>query len=264
MDYKNGNLKARNEIFERNLCYVKEIVEEYKGLGLPDEDLYQSAYEGLLIAIEKHNENTKRAFSMKVKDQINNSILRALFNQKGMSYNSKNKEEITTISIIKKILPLIDKLKSKLDRTPSVKELANVLDIDEEKINNALRDWNLVELLNTQELDQIESDNQARSTEQDLFLKDALNDIKSTLNGHITPKERQVLVLIYYHNLPKIKIAELLGISDTYVAYLESKAISRLKHLQICKLNEIDLSEYLEIIEKCSEEPIHRLTKVNR
>ena len=68
----------------------------------------------------------------------------------------------------------------------------------------------------------------AEEPDDSLLNKEALEELACALEK-LPQKERDVIILIYYHGKPKTEVAKILAISYGQLRYLHDKALSRLK-----------------------------------
>lgn len=130
-EYKKGNIEARDEIFKRYEHYVYEIIEEYKGLGLEDEDLLQSGYEGLINGIKAYSEYIFSIFDQVVKQHIHRIIVTAIVNNSGIYYSDIEKFQVfRMIKLNKDIREIETMYLQTYDRKPTLGEICLELVID--------------------------------------------------------------------------------------------------------------------------------------
>ena len=68
----------------------------------------------------------------------------------------------------------------------------------------------------------------AEEPDDSLLNKEALEELACALDK-LPQKERDVIILIYYHGKPKTEVAKILDITYGQLRYLHDKALSRLK-----------------------------------
>lgn len=130
---KNGDVEAKNTLIEHNLRLVVSIANRYRGAGLPFIDLIQEGNLGLIKAAEKFDVEKGFKFSTFATWWIRQYISRAISDQS------------RTIRLPAHIMELIQKIKKEsvslsnsLGREPTEQELAEVLNIEVEKIQTAM------------------------------------------------------------------------------------------------------------------------------
>lgn len=70
----------------------------------------------------------------------------------------------------------------------------------------------------------------AEEPDESILNKETLEDLASALEK-LPQKERDVIILIYYHGKPKTEVAKILDITYGQLRYLHDKALSRLKEM---------------------------------
>lgn len=136
---------------------------------------------------------------------------------------------------------MYEKLCSKLDREPTIKEVAEILKVPSSKLY-------MVIISNTSNVsldEPIDSDTPSSISEfladdsidieNDYELKESFNAVKDTLNNnYLTLKEKEVLNLLYgldgnNSNFNRVRVAKMLEISPQRVAMIEKRALEKIK-----------------------------------
>ena len=130
---KTGDRRAAQQLVESNLLLVVSIAKNYYGKGLPLEDLIQEGSIGLMTAAERYDSDTGNRFSTFATYWIKQAICRALAN-----YAKPIRIPCSSVELATKIYKAIEQFAKENGRQPTVKDLALLLDIDEEKIEKAL------------------------------------------------------------------------------------------------------------------------------
>ena len=136
---------------------------------------------------------------------------------------------------------MYERLCSKLDREPTIKEVAEVLKVPSSKLYMVI-----ISNASNVSLDEpIDSDTPSSISEfladdsidieNDYELKESFNAVKDTLNNnYLTLKEKEVLNLLYgldgnNFNFNRVRVAKMLGISPQRVAMIEKRALEKIK-----------------------------------
>lgn len=137
----------------------------------------------------------------------------------------------------KEIAMAFDRLSNELMHEPTIRELAEYMEVPEEVINkhyseisNSVMISLETVLQNTLQegggLDLATEDD--RQPEEKLFRDELREQLAEALDA-LSPRERMVVSLYYYEHLRLCEIAEVMGVSESRVCQLHSKAVSRMK-----------------------------------
>jgi RNA polymerase sigma factor for flagellar operon FliA len=207
------------------------------GSGLPahvDEgDLVQYGLLGLISAIERYDPERDVKFETYAIARIKGSIIDEL---RAMDWVPRSVR-----SRARDIERAIGELESKFGRAPTDEEISGKLGLSEEELNGALTEisrssiaaldelWTVsssggdqVALIDTIE-DESEPDPQGALAETEM--KEAVADAIARL----PEREKLVITLYYYEELTLREIGEVLGVTESRVSQLHTKAILRLK-----------------------------------
>lgn len=125
----NGDKKAKELFIKSNLRLVIPIANKYTSCGIPKLDLIQQGNIGLMVAAERYNYKKDTKFSTYATYWIRQSIVR---------YIENNKLMIRIPSYLylelNKYYKAIDILQAKLQKYPSINEIANQMDCTPEKV----------------------------------------------------------------------------------------------------------------------------------
>jgi RNA polymerase primary sigma factor len=131
---KEGDDEALHKLVRANLRFVVSVAKKYQGQGLTLADLINEGNYGLIKAAQRFDETRGFKFISYAVWWIRQSILQALAEQSRVVRLPLNR--IGTISKIRKTSA---RLAQQLERQPNVFELAAELDIDPEKVRDALK-----------------------------------------------------------------------------------------------------------------------------
>ena len=123
-----GDLKARNTLIERNLLLVHSIAKKYKIDGVPYQDIYNEGVLGLMIGVDKYDWTRGNRLSTCVWWWITQSILAFISQNQTIRLPSHIQNAKRQIAKTKK------QFKKENGREPTEEELAEILDLDCDKI----------------------------------------------------------------------------------------------------------------------------------
>ena len=236
----NGDDGARERLVVAYSPMVKFVAGRL-GAGLPshvdDADLISYGLMGLIGAIERFEPERGIKFETFAMTRIRGAIIDELRSLDWVPRSVRSRaREIEAAQV---------KLEHELQRAPSEAELAAKLGIDEEELRSSLLEianssvYALDELWTVSDssgdkvslLDTI-SDPRADDPQESLDsseIKDRLTEAIASL----PEREQLVVALYYYENLTLREIGEVLGVTESRVSQLHTKAVMRLKtHLQ--------------------------------
>lgn len=131
---KKGDQAALEKLTKANLRFVVSVAKQYQNQGLSLPDLINEGNLGLIKAAEKFDETRGFKFISYAVWWIRQSILQALAEQSRIVRLPLNQ-----VGSLNKINKLINKFEQENERLPSADELADMLDIPKEKVNDTLR-----------------------------------------------------------------------------------------------------------------------------
>ena len=217
---KEGNTEALNKLIEANLPLVTSISKKFTNRGYEYEDIYQIGCMGLVKAIKNFDEKYNVKFSTYAVPMIIGEIKRFLRDD-GMIKVSRNVK-----SLAKKLHFDKEALTKKLNREPTVEELAQFSGMDKEEILFALESsasmQYLYEVIHQDDgspvllIDKLsENAIEDKNITEKLALKEALRNLDT--------KSRQIIVLRYFKDKTQIQVAKMLGISQVQVSRIEKR-----------------------------------------
>lgn len=223
---KAGDAEAMNRLIEANLPLVTSISKKFMNRGYDYEDIYQIGCMGLVKAINNFDDNYNVKFSTYAVPMIIGEIKRFLRDD-GIIKVSRNVK-----SLAKKLHFDKEALTKKLNRDPSIEELAEFSGIDKEEILFALESSASMQYL----YEVIHQDDGAPVLLIDKLSENAAEDknltekiaLKEALNS-LDVKSRQIIVLRYFKDKTQIQVAKMLGISQVQVSRIEKKVLLEMR-----------------------------------
>ena len=127
-EIKSGNEDAKKEFIERNLRLVVSIAKEYVGQGIEFPDLIQEGNMGLVKALNYFNPDLGYKFSTYATWWIKQGMTRTIDND-----SDQIRKPVHMKEKMKKMMTVEAKLRNKLDREPTLEEVAFEMDMPLEK-----------------------------------------------------------------------------------------------------------------------------------
>lgn len=224
---KNGDKFAREDLVKGNLKLVLSILRKFASKVDNLDDLFQIGCVGLLKAIDNFDLSYGVKFSTYSVPMILGEIKRYIRD------NSQVRISRSVKDIAYKTLKLKDELTVSNGKEPTIKEMAEILDVTEFDIINALDALKDPISMSTPIyndggdtiylFDQLEDKNNAL----DLDLKISLDKAMKTLKN----RERNIINERFIIGKTQMEISEELGISQAQVSRIEKNALEKVKKL---------------------------------
>lgn len=227
---KEGNNKAMNKLIEVNTPLVSSICKKFINRGYDYEDIFQIGSMGLVKAINNFDTSFNVKFSTYAVPMVIGEIKRFLRDD-GMIKVSRN-----TKVLAKKLHYDKEELTKKLDRDPTIEELAEYSKVTKEDIVFALESASSMQYLyDTIHQDEgspvLLIDKLSENAQQDDEMIDKIA-LKEAINS-LDIKARQIIMLRYFKDKTQIQVAKMLGISQVQVSRIEKKVLGLMrKHLE--------------------------------
>lgn len=231
---RNGDEIALERLVKSNLRFVVSVAKQYQNQGLSLPDLINEGNMGLIKAAKRFDETKGFKFISYAVWWIRQSILQAVAEQSRLVRLPLN--QVGALSKIKKTSSRLEQL---YHRQPTVKEIADELDIPEHKVMAAFR-------MNAKEV----SMDAPLNDDEDMLLIDTIipegadatdDSVARNLDGIelrrvmsvLTDKEREIINLYFgidvSHNYTLEEIAYRLDLTRERVRQIKDKALKKLK-----------------------------------
>ena len=223
-----GDATAREELVNRHLPLVRSLARRYAGRGEALEDIEQVGAIGLIKAIDRYELDREVALTTYATPNVVGEIKRH-FRDKGWAIRvPRALQELNG-----KMGPTIERLTSKLGRSPSIAEIAAEFETSTEQVLEALEAGSAYAPLSLstgpsgdEELDPMETigelDEEFDRTDDRTSLEPAL--------AALPEREREILRMRFEDGLTQTQIAEKIGISQMHVSRLIRRSLERMRN----------------------------------
>lgn len=235
---KTGDKKIRDEIFADNMYLAEILAKKYANRGIEYDDIFQVAAIGLVYAIERFDVEKGFAFSSFATPTIIGEIKRH-FRDKGWTIRVPRRIQ----ELSKKINNARIELAQELQRTPTVKDIAEYLDATEEEV---LESMEASKVYAPQSLD-LTYDSGGEDTDMSLsdiigveeedYEKIENEDFLEKAMINLTDAERKLIEDRYLNKKTQSKIAKEMNISQMTVSRMEKKILEKMKK-EILRINQ--------------------------
>ena len=231
---KKGDKKALERLTKANLRFVVSVAKQYQNQGLSLPDLINEGNLGLLKAAERFDETRGFKFISYAVWWIRQSILQAISEQSRIVRLPLNQ-----VGSVNKINREINRFEQLNERRPSVDEIAEKVDLPQDKIDEAMNinghqisvDAPFVEGEDNSLLD-VMANNDAPMADNLLVMESLKAEIQNALNA-LNERERNVVEASYGINQPELTLEEIgykFGLTRERVRQIKEKAIRKLRN----------------------------------
>ena len=223
---KKGDKEARTKFINGNLRLVLSVIRRFFSKGENADDLFQIGCVGLIKAIDNFEMEQNVQFSTYAVPMIigelrrflrDNNVIRVSRSLRDLAYKSLGAKEA---------------LAAKLDREPTVEEIAKELNVPKEEIVNALDA--IVDPISL--YDPVFSENG-----DSVYVMDQISDTKNTDENwlqkiaiseaikNLSDRERSIIELRFFEGKTQMEVAQEIHISQAQVSRLEKSALKHMK-----------------------------------
>ena len=220
-----GDRSAREKLINGNLRLVLSVIQRFQNRGEHPDDLFQVGVIGLMKAIDNFDISQNVRFSTYAVPMIIGEVRRSLRDNNALRVSRSMRDTAYHAMQAK------EKLQTKLNRDPTMEEIAKELDRPVCDVVIALEaivePVSLYEPVYADGGEPIYVMDQVGSPETD---RDWLDEIvmKETIKA-LSPREKKILSLRFMQGKTQTEVADEIGISQAQVSRLEKGALKRIK-----------------------------------
>lgn len=223
---KMGNKSAREQLINGNLRLILSVIQRFTSRGENLDDLFQVGCIGLIKAIDNFDDSHNVRFSTYAVPMIIGEIRRYLRDNNSIRVSRSIKDTAYRAMQVK------EQLTNKLNREPTVSEIAKELDIPARDVVIALE--SVVDPISLYEpiysdggdtiyvLDQVGDNNDDRNWLEEISFREAIKNLSE--------REKKILSLRFIKGKTQMEVSEEIGISQAQVSRLEKFALEKIKN----------------------------------
>lgn len=224
---------VRDTLIVQYIYLIRYVVGRVK-VSLPAtisiEDIAGYGVEGLINAIERYSPQKNTRFETYALIRIRGAILDRIRAQDFLPRSVRKK--------IKDIKKAQEQLKQELGRMPTTTEVANLLDMDPDKVNQLMaEDTTMTSIYekrgsseDSMEIIDTIQDTTKLNPQEEMEEKNVKQQLEKALQ-RLPERERIIMVLYYQENMTLKEIGATLNMSESRVCQLHAQSIMKLKNI---------------------------------
>ncbi len=227
---RSPEIRSRLVVMHQNL--VRFLAGKFVNRGEPIEDLVQVGTIGLINAVDRFDPGRGTKFSTYATPTIVGEIRRH-FRDKAWSLKVPRRLQELNLAANK----AAESLSQKLGRSPTIQEIAQLVEASEEETLEAIELGNAYDTVSLDTKLAYEGESAPLSLSEfvgaiDISLEDLskYGDLNQALDC-LEQRERAIIYLRFFKDMSQTEVAEKLNISQMHVSRLQQKALKRLKEL---------------------------------
>lgn len=241
--YERKYIFYQNQVIEGNIRLIISIANKKTRHGLELNELINEGTFGMIKAMERFDASLGFAFSTYATCWLRQSINRAI-EEKGRTIRIPSAQ----YQVYNKYLVAVKTLSIKLNREPTLQEIADYLEMDLKKLTHLVVSFSENPSLDATPKDDNENEqenmfNFLKSGEFEDRVVDSIT-LNHLLSG-LTEKERYIITLRYFNNYTLEQVGDILGVTRERIRQREKKILRKM--YEISKTMKKSLLEYLSI-----------------
>ncbi|MEU9603951.1 RNA polymerase sigma factor SigF [Streptomyces sp. NPDC048057] len=221
---------VRDTLIELNLPLVRYAAARFRSRNEPMEDIVQVGTIGLIKAIDRFDCERGVEFPTFAMPTVVGEIKR-FFRDTSWSVRVPRRLQELRLALTK----ASDELAQRLDRSPTVPELAAVLGVSEEEVVDGLAVGNAYTASSLDSPSPEDEGGEGSLADRLGYEDSALEGVEyreslKPLLAKLPPRERQIIMLRFFANMTQSQIGEEVGISQMHVSRLLTRTLAQLRH----------------------------------
>ncbi|MGY4967399.1 SigB/SigF/SigG family RNA polymerase sigma factor [Streptomyces sp. 900105245] len=225
--------KTRNTLIEMNMSLVHSAANRYRTRGLDNEDIIQVGMIGLIKAVDRFDLSRQVQFNTFAVPYIVGEIKRFFRDATWGVHVPRRLQEARVL-----LGRATDELHARLHRAPTVRELAELLNLPEEEIREARLASNGY---NSSSLDAkiSNADSGESALEKFIGMEDRALELVEDLSvlallmTELSERDKEIIYMRFVEELTQAEIGARMGISQMHVSRLLSRVLFRLRDRMI-------------------------------
>lgn len=238
---KQGDQIALEKLTRANLRFVVSVAKQYQNQGLTLPDLINEGNLGLIKAAQRFDETRGFKFISYAVWWIRQSILQAI-----AEHSRIVRLPLNQVGSLNKLNKAFSKLEQEFEREPTEEELAQILDLSEDKVKDSIQisgrhvsmDAPLVSGEESTLYDVMENKDSVKA-DNSLIKESLQTEIERTLDT-LSEREKEIIILYFgigmNHGLTIDEIGEKFDLTRERVRQIKEKALKRLRQSSRSKL----------------------------
>ena len=211
---------------------VHSLARKYSYNRTNHEDLAQVGMIGLLISAERFDPSFGKSFEAFAIPTIIGEIKRFIRDKTWSVHVPRRIKELGP-----KINKTVDELTNNLQHSPTIKEIADHLNVSEEEVIETLEMSKSYKALSVDYKHEVDSEGGAVSildlvsSGEDDYRNQDIHMLLESVFPVLPEREQQILKYIFFDNLSQQEVGELLGISQMHVSRLQRRSLRKLREV---------------------------------
>lgn len=226
----NRDPKLRDAIIERHEALVRSLAHKFARPGVPVEDLVQSAWIALIGALDRFDPSHETKFSTYAVHCMVGEIKRYFRDRTWSIKVPRYLQEIAA-----NLHRMEDELYRRLQREPTLAEMAEAFNISEEDLAQAMEMYRAYQTQRLEERREMEDGNDSMALGETVGAPD--RDLESVVDqaplhqalAQLDERKQKILRRRFFEGFSQQEVADELGLSQMHISRLERSALQQLR-----------------------------------